>query len=560
MDLNAAALAAVRGLQAPTPPAAPPAHLQGLLAQAAQPLAPPPGGAPHPSTSSHGVVPSITFRAPAGESLRSAPGFLSSFCGDVRASRSEAELAAAANALQERLFATGAYKSIRAEVKQPPQQPPSLELTLDEFRYSLNTGCQAVASGNASANAKGTLINVLGYAESLTASWGSEAPLSMGVGGADGAGGLLGAAAALNALALSGFRLHARKPSLAGTPASLELQLRSLKAPLSSQSTLTQGALEAEASFTDASGVHSLGVSSALRSLQPLRPPAQPAHAPTLTSPQALQHCLASVKNSLTYAAHLGQRAPQHGPLATRRPSGSLRLELAGLGGDAVFAKATLAGSWAGSLGRYAPDTGYCAPGAGGGAGGALRPFPGAAGLLPWAPAHWASEQLAAWLSPGVTLTLDGLAGVLQPLGSARAGAASGGASHMADRFFLPDGGASMRGFASLGPRGSAAGGAGGGALGDALGADALAAVTARVLLPPPLPIPVLLDYGVRSYAFASLGAAALHGSGGGAGAGAGGGAGGVGGGVEGAARALGALGQALVQRPSASYGIGLVR
>ena len=578
MDLDAVALSAVQALQAPAPPAAPPAHLQGLLAQAG--ALPHPPHPPPPQQPPQGLVRSIVFRAPSGAALRSAPGFLSSFCGDVRASRSEAEFSAAVSALRERLHATGAYKGIGAALEHlPQQQQPSLVVTLDEASYRMSGGGYAGARGEASASADFSLINALGYAESLSVSVGREAPLSLGVGGADGAGaalgGLLGsggifpqggrAGAAASAasgsssgdLSALAFRLEARKPSLAGTPASLGLLLRSSTAPLSSQCPLSQRVLEGEATATDASGVHSLAFASALRSLAPLRCAGQPAQAPTLNSPQTLEHCLASVKNSVTYAAHASTLAPC-AALPASGASGALRLEVAGLGGDARFAKASLAGTWAASLGRYMPDTGYslageAGSGSGSGGGGALRPFPGAAGLLPWAPRHWASERLAAWLSPGVTLALDGFVGALQPLGRATASASAGtsaSASHLADRFFLPDTGRYMRGFAGLGQRGSAVGGAPG-ALGDALGADALATVTARLLLPPPLPVQALVGAGLRTYAFASLGAAALHGSSSGGG--------GRAGGEGGAAGSLGALALALAQRPSASFGVGLV-
>ena len=392
------ALAAVQALQPPQPPLEAPAHLRGLLA----------GAAARGDDSAPGVR-SIVFRAPeASRALRSSPAFLADFCGEVQGSRGDAEFGGAVTALRERLLATGAYRGVGAALEPcAPGAAPNLVITLDELSYSANAGAMGGVRGSAvTAGVSLSAINALGYAESLSLSMGNDVPMAYGVGGSDGAsalgsllsGGAQGAGAlahlpfgsaapapaarlALPRAPQPNWKLEARKPTLAGTAASLGLMLRQDTAPLEAHSSLTHKLLEGEASFTDATGRHSLALATALRQLSPLRP----AHSPTatLSSPETLSHCLASVKNSFTYAARLGPGLAPSDAVPASGARAAARVEVAGLGGDISFLKLAASGTWAASLGRYTPDTGYQLPSGSGGERG-LQPFPGAAGLLPW--------------------------------------------------------------------------------------------------------------------------------------------------------------------------------
>ena len=122
------------------------------------------------------------------------------------------------------------------------------------------------------------------------------------------------------------------------------------------------------------------------------------------------------------------------------------------------------------------------------------------------------AERLAGWLAPGASLAFDLSLGALAPFG--RSAQQPQGGSRLPDRFFLF--GSKCRGFDSVGPRaarpeggGGGGGGGGGTPLGDALGGDALAAFSARLLLPPPIPSVRLANFGVRSQAFATVAALA---------------------------------------------------
>ena len=107
-----------------------------------------------------------------------------------------------------------------------------------------------------------------------------------------------------------------------------------------------------------------------------------------------------------------------------------------------------------------------------------------------------------------MSLALDMQLGLLAPFG--RSALQPGGGSRLPDRFFLI--GSRCRGFDSVGPR--AARVAGGTLHGDLLGGDALAAFSARVLLPPPLPSVRLVNAGVRSQLFFTAAALAPGGAG----------------------------------------------
>jgi hypothetical protein len=109
------------------------------------------------------------------------------------------------------------------------------------------------------------------------------------------------------------------------------------------------------------------------------------------------------------------------------------------------------------------------------------------------------AHRIAGWLAPGVTGHLDLSLGALLPFG---ASAARPYGSRIVDRFFMH--GSRFRGFDSIGPRSDRVDG--GNVLGDVLGGDLLGTVSARVLLPPPLPSVRLANAGLRTQAFVSVG------------------------------------------------------
>lgn len=111
-------------------------------------------------------------------------------------------------------------------------------------------------------------------------------------------------------------------------------------------------------------------------------------------------------------------------------------------------------------------------------------------------------HRLAGWLAPGITGQLDVSLGCLRPFG---ASAQRPYGTRIVDRFFLT--GSRMRGFDSVGPKADPV--EAGTASGDVLGGDYMAALTARVLLPPPLPSVRLANAGLRTQAWATVGSLA---------------------------------------------------
>jgi len=108
-------------------------------------------------------------------------------------------------------------------------------------------------------------------------------------------------------------------------------------------------------------------------------------------------------------------------------------------------------------------------------------------------------QQLAGWLSPGVTVALEGTLGAMAPFGR---DAERPNGIRLADRFFLSS--SRMRGFDAVGPVAPRL--PHGSPYGDAIGGDAFAHVTARLLLPPPIPSVRMANAGLRTHLFASAG------------------------------------------------------
>jgi hypothetical protein len=571
---------ALDAITPPTPPSEVPPHFRGVLAQAAS-QSPGPIGAITSASSTQPLVSRVLFRSKDGsKGLRTNQGFLADFCSGVRDARTPQDFYGAVDGLRRVLMGTGAYKGVDAGLEATPASEgkvvgaQDLVVTLDELSYSLQAMGTTNRQGEVHTGTEAKLVNVLGQAESISFSAGRDVPMAWGVGGGDVAvGAPLPSTAAASAtatpaspspslipfsLSSSSWVVEARKPTLWGTPASAGLRLRNLRDPLESTSGLTSRVLEAEASLTDASNTHSLALSTAWRQLSPSRT--------SPTSPEALLDCTASVKNSLSYAALLGAGLKPSEALPASGSKVVTRVEVAGLGGDVGFFKVAASATWAASVARYAPDTGYTLPktesefkqGMSDASHPAkdLKPFPGPHAIIPWLSGGSRSssssssssvsssssssggrytvwDRIAGWLSPGVSLVVDGTLGLVQPFSSSSSSSSS--TTHLHDRFYAPPNGKNLRGFASLGPRGTLAGASGVGR-GDALGGDVFGAVTARILLPPPVPSINLVNLGVRSYLWGSLGAMALSKGGG----------------------PLATLG-GLTQRPSCSAGVGIV-
>jgi outer membrane protein assembly factor BamA len=188
--------------------------------------------------------------------------------------------------------------------------------------------------------------------------------------------------------------------------------------------------------------------------------------------------------------------------------------ELAGLGGDTQFIKVGAMFAAAASLHRFANDTGFENP---------LSKTmwerqtkgilnysnPGQDILSRWGlgwlqnrstsqSSYTFADRLSAWMSGGVTLNADISAGVGKSFDTAPTRA--DGSLGLLDRYYIL--GHRFRGYDALGPR--AAPVEFGTMHGDALGGNIFAAVSARLLLPPPLPSIRLANAGVRSQLFFS--------------------------------------------------------
>jgi hypothetical protein len=143
--------------------------------------------------------------------------------------------------------------------------------------------------------------------------------------------------------------------------------------------------------------------------------------------------------------------------------------------------------------------------------------LPSLLGILSTSPARVLSARLrAARAAPGATLVLEAAAGALRGWGDDGGDGGSPRAydgPRLPDRFFLTP--ARWRGFEAVGPASPPV--PFGARHGDAAGGDAYALVTARLLLPPPLPSVRAANAGLRTHVFAAAGKVAAPG---GAGAG----------------------------------------
>jgi hypothetical protein len=365
----------------------------------------------------------------------------------------------------------------------------------------LAAGTAVSSSGKAELSLDCSLNNVLGCAERFSVLLGSQeaasSPMTFNLGKAH----------------PPRVQLESHVPLVLGTGASVSLRASSGLDAAISTAAYAVSLRDVEASVSSESGSHTVTLLSSLRQLVPVRrtlgAPApdgsqhrQP-FALSASSAQVAAECDASVKNGIAYTYAKHKMTPSRAVPANGHVT-SLRVEAAGLGGSISHLKVLFNGSYARSLWRAMPDTGFELPATLGNAETiALKParsgrdLARALGVVNSARSGSPLLDLVAgWSAGGITAQIDLCLGLLAPLGGAQ--------SRVLDRFHSANAQSALRGFESIGPRAAPSGGD---KLGDALGGDVLAVCTARLLLPPPLPSVRAVRNNVRSYAFATVGA-----------------------------------------------------
>jgi hypothetical protein len=502
-----------------------------------------------------------SYRAP----LRTSSEVLSILTRDVRSANTLGEVHQAAQNLRPRLLSTGVFKNVEVRAAdRSSKDSVDLMVDLDERTFSMSTGVTHSIAGSLRGGTQMSVMNVLGQAETISLSVGSAAgdlsfsgisdvfspssSSSLGSSGGDSLDGtsslsprVRSSAKVFEQLTTPTFSLSLRKPTFFDALTPLDIRVRSEVEFNNVQSAHSNVFREIDATLTDPSGRHSVGYSLSWRNLRPLR--VANTLFSTASSPEVVANCDSSLKSSFNYSFNDDKMNDQRAPTAGRKTV--FRAELAGAGGDVHFAKASFFGSFAASLLRFAPDTGYALPDTKrekltpsqtrAQIDESLRPHPGAELLNVWGRAasgyvrrvdspivvtngpirrpatigggpilnqeasYSMLDRLAGWLSPGVTGILDLSLGGIIPFG-ASAKQSENTRTRLPDRFFLQ--GAKCRGFDSIGPRANKI--SGGSISGDALGGDVLASLSARILLPPPVPSINAANFGVRTQLFAT--------------------------------------------------------
>jgi hypothetical protein len=482
-----------------------PDSMRGLLssasAQAGRPLS---------------AVGSVVFRTPpqSGKLLRTGAGFLDAISQRTRVARTPADLDEAVVSMLSRLTRTGAYSSVVPTLEADAEGAPRLAVVLDELQYSSVSGIESSpGTGRTRVTTSAALINGLGCAETMSIRIGNEGtPTSLL---SSGEGDLMSSMkpnlpvdAAVRSAQSTAPNVFAeiRKPALGGSSITAFARARREWVPYDSTSGVNLKLVESDVGIADESGRQCLTATFSLRQPVPhLRPDEKFASA---VCGSIAAQCQPSTKHSLVYDYNNDNIVPSASSPASGHAL-SLRAELAGLGGDVHFAKMAATGTFAASIGRFAPDTGFALPSVGveGSSNGSdsLAPHPGS-GVLSW----WTGRglrriansdrrpllaALSGWLSPGVTAIVDVFAGGLFPWGPSKSRG-----SLFPDRFHAHA--LRLRGLSSIGGRGEVV--ERGLPAGDALGGDIAAIATARIMLPPPLPSTALSNSGARSYAFTS--------------------------------------------------------
>jgi hypothetical protein len=501
-----------------------------------------------------------SYRAP----LRTSPEVLSILTRDVRSANTLGEVHQAAQNLRPRLLSTGVFKTVDVSAAdRSSKDSVDLMVDLDERTFSMSTGVTHSIAGSLRGGTQMSVMNVLGQAETISLSVGSAAgdlsfsgisdvfspssSSSLGTSGdsLDGSSSLYpnsrSSAKVLEQLTTTTFSLSLRKPTFFDALTPLDIRVRSEVEFNNLQSAHSNVFREIDATLSDPSGKHSVGYSLSWRNLRPMRIPNTLFS--TASSPEVVANCDSSLKSSFNYSFNDDKMNDLRAPTAGRKTL--FRAELAGAGGDVHFAKASFFGSFAASLLRFAPDTGYELPDTKREKASppsltrikddSLKPHPGADIFNIWGraasgyvrrvdapifvtsgpvrrPASLGSgptsnqttvytilDRLAGWLSPGITGIVDVSFGGLIPFG-ASANQSENTRTRLPDRFFLQ--GTKCRGFDSIGPRAKKT--AGGSISGDSLGGDILTSLSARILLPPPFPSINAANFGVRTQVFAT--------------------------------------------------------
>ena len=511
----------------------------------------------------------VFLTAQDGGAPRLNEGVLAALIGDLQPPRSPvpSEWHAYQRALHERLSETGAFNSLSLRVQGLPSKPlagfkaqeahPSGVLpphpapqrvqivgSVDEASYSLeqDTGIDGLGRPHASVNM--SLVSPFGLGDRLTLKLGSPlAERSVGAlteglltrqGGAgeddagpEKGGALVGGGQA--SLAHSPWltaTLQYAKPTLGGTRNRLTASAGSYYEDLTSTSGLEARRVGAALTLATPDGRHTLGWRGEQRHVGLLWPTHSrvdtrlPRDLVFSTGPSAL--------SAVAFASRMDARVKdaQGQPVAGQQRSLCVEAAHPVIASQEAFLKTELACSAATSVWRAMPDTGMAAPSMGRSrstevaaaeAEEGLRP-PRTAKDLPWlqplsglgAWGVYAADVLAAWAAPGLTLQTHAAAGALLPLppqprsiphalpmaASPPEDAMYAPWSHYLDRYTM--GSAQVPGFhpAGIGPR----------AKGRALGGTLRLEAGAKLLLPPPLPLPLLTHAGVRGHVWAAAG------------------------------------------------------
>lgn len=319
----------------------------------------------------------------AGRGLRTHPTLVHDFSHELRIARTTDDIAVGAALFRKRLLDTGCYRRVQL-VEEPVAERPgavNIKVTLDENSFTVNTGAATTMSGAVSASTDFALLNPTGHGETLTVSVGGSSSGEISLSDTQGLSGPLfgpglgtfGTVAAgleqrlPKALAPS-VTVTGRVPTIMGFLTPLDARLRVETDRHDGVSGYSNNRRDAELTVTDPSGEHSLTYTCALRDVVPRALASSDSNVVassrsflTGASAEVCAEAGPSLKSSLTYAFARNRFShPGCSPPAGYRTA--LTAEVAGLGGDVSFLKATLQHSFAASIFRFAPDTGFALP------------------------------------------------------------------------------------------------------------------------------------------------------------------------------------------------------
>lgn len=432
-----------------------------------------------------------------GRPLRTHPNVLGVFLKEVAAAKTHDDVRSALQVAASRLSATGAFKDFSMETRTVPGldtgHTADLHVKLSESTFSGRTEVTRTSAGTVEWAGELGLTNTLGMAETFRARVAhTKNDFSLQESLSDVKDTLSkGSGAAAAAVMPPSFEFSFEKPTLGTSWCRTFVALRRELADFVHRSSFVNKVREVEAGVFSPNNRHRLSYTCSWRSVIPNQNPNH-LYLPDASAPIAAQS-VSSLKSSVGYKYRVDSRPQSPVPV-----SGSLKevtAEVAGLAGDVSFAKLEARWNQCGSVWRRQPDTGF-APALSRQEWEAARGSPnGPVGDFTW------RNQVAGWLTPGLTLSISTAAGFLRSLGK---DAYRPEGSRVIDRFFL--GNPDMTGFdvAGVGPRGVRPDGAA--PRTDALGGDAYLFSSLRAFLPPPFPSIRLANAGVRTEAFLCAG------------------------------------------------------